>query len=118
MFAAHLPGCARCAETVAETREVMAAMATDLPSAEPSEELRHRLRAAVADTEQVHRPVTPVPSPAADPAGGRPDGADDAGPSAGRVPARSSRPGAVSCPPRWWPPPSRRSWVWASGRSS
>jgi anti-sigma-K factor RskA len=80
VFAAHLPGCARCAETVTDTREAMAAMATDLPSAEPSEELRHRLRAAVADTEQVHRPVTPVPSRAADPAGGRPDGAGDVGP--------------------------------------
>jgi anti-sigma-K factor RskA len=80
VFAAHLPGCARCAETVTDTREAMAAMATDLPSAEPSEELRHRLRAAVADTEQVHRPVTPVPSRAADPVGGRPDGAGDVGP--------------------------------------
>ncbi|MET0765540.1 MAG: anti-sigma factor [Blastococcus sp.] len=80
VFAAHLPGCARCAETVIETREAMAAMATDLPSAEPSEELRHSLRAAVADTEQVRRPVSHVPSPAADPDGGRPDGAGDVGP--------------------------------------
>jgi len=52
-FAAHLPGCARCAETVAETTELMAAMATDLPAAEPSDDLRHRLRAAVAESEQV-----------------------------------------------------------------
>jgi anti-sigma-K factor RskA len=80
VFAAHLPGCARCAETISETREAMAAMATDLPSAEPSEELRHRLRAAVADTGQVRRPVGPAPSPAPDPDGGRPDGAGDAGP--------------------------------------
>jgi hypothetical protein len=80
VFAAHLPGCARCAETVTETREAMAAMATDLPSAEPSEELRHRLRAAVADTEQVRRPVGPAPSRAPEPDGGRPHGAGDVGP--------------------------------------
>ena len=47
-FGRHLPGCARCAETVAETTEVMAAMATDLPVAEPSAELRARLRTVVA----------------------------------------------------------------------
>ena len=44
VLAAHLPGCARCAETITETREAMADMASDLPSAEASEELRHRLR--------------------------------------------------------------------------
>jgi len=84
VFVAHLPGCARCAETVAATREAMAAMATDLPSAEPSEELRHRLRAAVADAEQVRRPVSPVPSPAGRPEpeaeAVRPDVARDPGP--------------------------------------
>jgi hypothetical protein len=63
-FALHLPGCARCARTVAETSDVMAAMAADLPAAEPSEELRHRLHAAVAQTEQVHRPA-PHGAPAA-----------------------------------------------------
>jgi hypothetical protein len=67
VFAVHLPGCARCAETVAETTELMGDMAADLPSEEPSQELRHRLRAAVADTEQVRRPVPgPVPPPAGD----------------------------------------------------
>jgi anti-sigma-K factor RskA len=80
VFVAHLPGCARCAETVAATREAMAAMATDLPSAEPSEELRHRLRSAVADTEQVHRPAGPVPAPAGDPDAVRPEVASDPGP--------------------------------------
>ncbi len=64
-FARHLPGCARCAETVAETTGVMSAMAADLPKAEPSEGLRSRLRDAVAHTEQVHRPA--VPSAVADP---------------------------------------------------
>ena len=52
-FAAHLAGCDRCARTVADTREVMAAMADDLPVAEPSPALRERLRAAVEATEQV-----------------------------------------------------------------
>jgi anti-sigma-K factor RskA len=61
-FARHLPGCERCRATVAETSEVMAAMAVDLPPAEPSDALRSRLSAAVAGTEQVHRTATPVPS--------------------------------------------------------
>lgn len=52
-FLEHLAGCDRCAATVAETREVMAAMATDLPQPEPSEGLRNRIRAAVEETEQV-----------------------------------------------------------------
>jgi hypothetical protein len=72
LFARHLPGCPRCAETVAETREVMGAMAADLPQAAPSEALRSRLHAAVAETEQVHRPpvapVAPVPLPRPAPA--------------------------------------------------
>ena len=64
VFVRHLTGCARCARTVAETEEVMAAMATDLPLAEPSEGLRSRLRAAVVQTEQVHRPeVAPRTDP-------------------------------------------------------
>jgi len=56
-FGLHLAGCDRCRTTVADTTEVMGAMASDLPEAEPSEELRERLRAAVAATEQVHRPA-------------------------------------------------------------
>jgi hypothetical protein len=63
VFAVHLPGCDRCAATVAETAEVMAALAADLPPAEPSEELGARLRAAVAATEQ-----RPGPAVAAAPA--------------------------------------------------
>ena len=67
-FAGHLAGCSRCALTVAETTEVMGAMATDLPPAEPSEGLRDRLRAAVEQTEQVPaaHPVQ-APRPAAVP---------------------------------------------------
>lgn len=70
-FAGHLPGCTRCAETVAESTEVMGAMSADLPAAEPSEALRARLRAAVEATGQRQRPdvveisapVSPVPQP-------------------------------------------------------
>lgn len=63
-FAVHLAGCDRCTRTVAETHEVMAAMATDLPVAEPSPDLRARLRAAVEATEQDPAPqdvVAPAP---------------------------------------------------------
>jgi anti-sigma factor RsiW len=86
LFAAHLSGCQRCAHTVAETAEVMAAMASDLPPSEPSEGLRDRLRAAVEQTEQippaqpptppaqtppvVPQPARPVPEPARTPLGG------------------------------------------------
>lgn len=65
-FVAHLAGCERCATTVAETTDVMAAMATDLPQSEPSEALRNRIRAAVEQTEQLPgppaEPVRPVES--------------------------------------------------------
>jgi hypothetical protein len=96
-FAVHLPGCARCAETVAETTDLMAAMAADLPAAEPSEELGSRLRAAVAETEQVRRPVSPAMASAAP----RPDvpaeGASvhDIGARAHRPAWRRALPGAL-----------------------
>ncbi|MGY1679538.1 anti-sigma factor [Geodermatophilus sp. SYSU D01176] len=74
LFAAHLPTCPRCRGTVAETTDVMGALAADLPPAEPPERLRDRLRAAVEETEQLPRPagdgrrtdppVPPVPSAA------------------------------------------------------
>lgn len=68
-FQAHLAGCTRCAGTVADTVEAMAAMAADLPVAEPSPELRDRLRDAVASTEQVQRPADDVlPELVAEPA--------------------------------------------------
>ncbi|SNR32657.1 anti-sigma factor domain-containing protein [Blastococcus mobilis] len=66
VFARHLGGCVRCAQTVAETTEVMGAMAADLPQVAPSDALGSRVRDAVAGTEQVHRPVAP-PVPAATP---------------------------------------------------
>jgi anti-sigma-K factor RskA len=58
-FAGHLSECSRCAATVAETQDVMAAMAVGLPAAEPSEGLRSRLRAAVERTEQEPRRRAP-----------------------------------------------------------
>jgi anti-sigma-K factor RskA len=99
-FVRHLPDCPRCSRTVAETEEVMGAMAADLPPAEPSEGLRARLRAAVQQTEQVRRPAAPAqtgPPPAAgrhrepdtDPALRLPFPADPQSPRpAGRAPAR------------------------------
>jgi Anti-sigma-K factor rskA len=79
LFLAHLAGCARCAGTVADTSGVMAAMAEDLPGAEPSEGLRERLRAAVEETEQV-RPARPRSAqPPAVPAAARPASVPPAG---------------------------------------
>ncbi len=69
VFAPHLARCPRCARTVAETSEVMAALATDLPPAEPSDGLRDRLRDAVERTEQLPPPAGADPAPAG-PAGG------------------------------------------------
>jgi anti-sigma-K factor RskA len=88
VFTAHLAGCDRCARTVAETEEVMAALATDLPPAEPSSELRSRLREAVERTEQlpVHRPA---PRPAAPT--GFPDYDDAGGPATHPLAARWRR---------------------------
>jgi hypothetical protein len=81
VFARHLPDCARCARTVAETFDVMAAMATDLPSAEPSPDLRARLRAAVEETEQL-APDVPFVGPA---------DLDDGDLADGRTPSRPGR---------------------------
>ncbi|MGY2085115.1 anti-sigma factor [Blastococcus sp. SYSU DS0539] len=64
LFSRHLATCDRCARTVAETSDVMAAMASDLPAAEPSPDLRARLRAAVEETEQLP-PATTAPRPPA-----------------------------------------------------
>ena len=61
-FLAHLAACERCPVTVSETQDVMSAMATDLPQAEPSEGLLQRIRAAVEETEQLPATVTPVAS--------------------------------------------------------
>jgi anti-sigma-K factor RskA len=94
-FAAHLAGCGRCARTVAETAEVMAAMATDLPPAEPSEQLRDRLRAAVEDTEQVPRPQPPPVSP---PRPAEPERAQTGEPAAARHPARGVPPVPIDEP--------------------
>jgi Anti-sigma-K factor rskA len=68
LFLEHLPGCRRCAQTVADTEELMAAMAADLPRAEPSAQLHDRLHAAVADTEQVAPAPDDEPTETARPA--------------------------------------------------
>ena len=74
VFVPHLADCDRCARTVAETVEVMASLATELPAAEPSAELRHRLRDAVQRTEQ----LPPEPAAGRRPvATGFPDDDDD-----------------------------------------
>lgn len=62
-FVAHLATCSRCARTVAETSEVMASLAADLPPAEPSDEFRTRLQAAVDRTEQLPARDVAVPEP-------------------------------------------------------
>ena len=105
IFAVHLSGCARCTRTVAETSEVMAAMAADLPALEPSDGLRTRLASAVAETEQVPAPRRPqrpgAPVPAAVPPG---------------VPAPRSRRSLRRLAPRpWWRLPSPRSSDWPAG---
>jgi anti-sigma-K factor RskA len=72
LFGAHLASCPRCTRTVAETSEVMSALAGDLPQAEPSEGLRDRLRAAVEQTEQLPPPAgvePPADTTAAPPPG-------------------------------------------------
>jgi anti-sigma factor RsiW len=56
LFAAHLPTCPRCRQTVGETTDVMGALAGDLPPVAPPERLRERLRAAVEETGQLSRP--------------------------------------------------------------
>ncbi|WP_116452839.1 anti-sigma factor [Blastococcus litoris] len=96
VFARHLPGCTRCTATVAETTEVMGALAADLPAVEPSDALAVRIREAVAATEQVD------PAPAATPVPGMP-------PSA--VPPTAVRPTAVpasATPAPLVPAPRRR----------
>jgi hypothetical protein len=104
LFAAHLPTCTRCRQTVAETTDVMGALAGDLPPASPSDGLRDRLRAAVEETEQLSRPAgdgartaRPVPPVAADgPAPGPGPGAPASG--AHRAPLPS---GPVDPEPSW-----------------
>jgi len=71
LFLAHLRSCDLCAQTVADTAEVMAALAGDLPQTEPSDGLRDRLRSAVAETEQV-RPAERADPPAVRPPVERP----------------------------------------------
>jgi anti-sigma-K factor RskA len=113
LFARHLPGCPRCARTVADTEEVMGALATDLPPAEPSEELRSRLRAAVDRTEQVRRPPVAPPSAPAGPAptAGRRRG--DTGEPPSGTPAPPSGPAAVPAARTGFSSVRERGWMLA-----
>jgi anti-sigma factor RsiW len=70
VFAVHLPGCERCAATVAETAEVMASLAAGLRPVEPSGELAERLRSAVAATGQRPGPAVAAATRPADGDGG------------------------------------------------
>jgi Anti-sigma-K factor rskA len=88
LFTLHLPDCTRCARTVAETSEVMAALAADLPPAEPPQDLRERIRSAVEETEQVRSPALP-PAPPVTPFDDGPARRPAAGPPAHR-PAASA----------------------------
>jgi anti-sigma-K factor RskA len=103
LFARHLADCPRCARTVAETEEVMAALATDLPPAEPSEDLRARLRASVEGTDQVRRPPLVPPS-----------AADAAGPSRRRRPAGLPDDPTVPVPRGRFASVRERGWVLAA----
>ncbi len=110
VLAPHLAVCPRCARTVAETSEVMAALAGDLPQSEPSEQLRGRLREAVERTEQLPPPLSPsgedpvVPvAPALPPAPGIPGGRRRTDvPAGGSTAASRSAPH----PPSRVPPPA------------
>ncbi|MBP2337455.1 hypothetical protein JOF41_003633 [Saccharothrix coeruleofusca] len=54
-LAAHLPGCAHCAQVVRSTQEATAVLAGALPQHEPPPRLKTRLMAAVAETPQVRQ---------------------------------------------------------------
>ncbi|MBM7804711.1 anti-sigma factor RsiW [Geodermatophilus bullaregiensis] len=113
VFGAHLPQCPRCARTVAETSEVMSALASDLPPAEPSPDLRDRLRAAVERTEQLPPPAGIRDPALTDPGLPAPTGPAvpaPPGPAAGR--RRTDRPAATGFP-AYRPPaedPERTAW--------
>ncbi|TFV59072.1 anti-sigma factor [Geodermatophilus sp. DF01-2] len=105
LFAAHLPTCPRCRRTVAETAEVMGAMASDLPPAAPPDRLRGRLRAAVEDVGQVpppadgeQRSLRPLPPPVGVPA----DRQRSADPSPGQGAHRVPSPFGPANPPSSW----------------
>ncbi|WP_369254463.1 anti-sigma factor domain-containing protein [Geodermatophilus amargosae] len=110
LFGAHLPSCPRCTRTVAETSEVMAALAGDLPQAQPGEGLRDRLRAAVEQTEQL-----PPPAGVELPAGTTADLPSGATAASGRrrrtdVPAATGFPGYA--PPQAGPPVPEERTAW------
>jgi hypothetical protein len=59
----HLPGCARCRQTVQSTEQVTAALGGSIRQEDPPPRLRARLMAAIEHTPQ--EPVAPAPAEAA-----------------------------------------------------
>ncbi|WP_367129355.1 anti-sigma factor [Saccharothrix sp. HUAS TT1] len=60
---AHLPGCARCRETVGTTQEVTAVLGAAVHQHDPPERLRARLMAAIEETPQLPVREEPVAEP-------------------------------------------------------
>jgi hypothetical protein len=62
LFAAHLPGCARCTATVRESLYTVADLAYALPDEAPPASMKTRLMAAVAAEPRTTAPVPPSPA--------------------------------------------------------
>lgn len=108
----HLPGCARCTTTVAETRAVMAHLAHDVEPVDPPASLLEGIRAGVAASGRVPAPpvVPPAPAPVVPPPArsGEDGGPRRTVPVAPRTAGGSRRPGGAR--------PGRRAGV--AGRGS
>ncbi|APU22475.1 anti-sigma factor domain-containing protein [Actinoalloteichus sp. GBA129-24] len=89
-FAEHLPSCAECRETVAETEEIGALLGAAVPQIEPPSGLRDRLLAQIEQVEQEVEPRGQAPV-VATPAAGRPE-ESAASDRAGRVAGAEVRP--------------------------
>lgn len=61
LIRAHVPGCARCQETIRATQEVTAALGGSVRQYDPPERLRTRLMDAIENTPQVRVAEEPVP---------------------------------------------------------
>ncbi|ASO21550.1 anti-sigma-K factor RskA [Actinoalloteichus hoggarensis] len=102
-FAEHLPSCARCRGTVAETEELGALLGEAVPAAEPPAGMRDRMLARIAEVDQEPGPPPPHP-PAEVPVATRHQSDGTASAGATRPPGgpgeRARRPG--------WPERPRR----------
>lgn len=88
LVAAHLPDCAECTRTVAETEQIGAVLGLSVPQAVPSAELEQRVLAVVHTAQDMS--VTP-PAPRPVPANGPWTTAPSPGPSRSAPPWRSRR---------------------------